>query len=78
MNSLRKTLQITKVDFRNSYREVPVIPPSAKPVTGPHRVGDYVIMSHHGYIVARYRKEKQDDFSKYSSPILFRDLSVRD
>ena len=68
-----KYLRITKLDYENSYEEVGMIPPSAKPVSGPYKVGDYVEMSPHGYIRARYRKEvKQNDFSKYSNPILFR------
>jgi len=70
-----KLLRITKVDYQNSYEPVNHIPPSAKPVTGPYRVGDYVEMSPHGYIRSRYRKEEpKDDFSKISSPVLFRGL----
>jgi hypothetical protein len=49
-----------------------MIPPSAVPVRGPYKVGDYVVMSPHGYIKERYRKEvKQNDFSKISHPVLF-------
>lgn len=51
-----KLLRITKVDFENEYEPVVFIPPSAQPVTGAHQVGDFVVMSDHGYIRERYRK----------------------
>lgn len=71
-----KLLRITKLDFRNSYEPVSSIPPSAKPVSGPHKVGDYVEMADNGYIRARYRKEEiKNDTSKSSSPVLFRGFS---
>ena len=50
-----KLLRIKKVDFENEYEEVAFLPPRAKPVSGPHRVGDFVEMTDHGYIRERYR-----------------------
>lgn len=47
--------RIKRVDYENEYEDVAFLPPRAKSVTGPHRVGDFVEMTDHGYIRARYR-----------------------
>jgi hypothetical protein len=47
--------QVKRLDYENEYEEVGYLPPRAKPFVGPLKVGDYVEISDHGYIRAKYR-----------------------
>lgn len=51
--------RIKKLGEENEYEDIPFIPPTAKPVTGPQRVGDLVEIAPNGYIKRRYRIDSQ-------------------
>ncbi len=47
--------RVKRLDYENEYEDVSFIPPRAKPFSGPIKLGDFVEISDHGYIRAKYR-----------------------